>query len=131
MIRLLAVAGLAAVLSGCQTVSSRIRRNQAAFAASPPEVQEKIRHGVADIGFTSEQVYMALGKPDRVWSQKTAQAEQQVWVYGGESAVVGFGYGFAAGPMGVGVGAAGEPRANTMRITFENGRVVTVERRYR
>ena len=34
------------------------------------------------MGFTSEQAVMAIGKPDRVYTQKTAASNQEVWEYG-------------------------------------------------
>lgn len=127
---------LAAALSACQSPQSRIRKNQAAFDAFPPEVQTAIRQGRAEVGFTEQQVLMALGKPGRVYSQKTAASNQEVWEYGvggGPSVGLGFGMSSMGGGSGYGtsVGVASDavdPRAQT-RVILESGIVVSVERR--
>lgn len=127
---------LAAVLSACQTPQSRIKKNQAAFDAYPPEVQAAVREGRVEVGFTAEQAVMALGKPTRVYSQKTAAASQEVWEYGGGGgSSVGFGFGMSSmgGGSGYGTGIGvnsdvSDPRART-RLILENGKVATVERR--
>lgn len=127
---------LAAALSACQSPQSRIKKNQAAFDAFPPEVQTAIRQGRAEVGFTEQQVLMALGKPGRVYSQKTATSNQEVWEYGvggGPSVGLGFGMSSMGGGSGYGtsVGVASDavdPRAQT-RVILESGIVVSVERR--
>jgi hypothetical protein len=128
----------AAVLAACQTPHSRIKRNQAAFDAFPPQVQQAIREGRAEVGFTPEQVMMALGKPDRVYTQKAAASSQEVWEYGvGGGASVGFGLGMFSAGGGSGYGTSlgvnsdvRDPRAE-LRVTLENGRVAVVEHRVR
>ena len=127
---------LAATLSACQPPQSRIKKNQAAFDAFPPEVQQAIREGRAEVGFTSEQAVMAIGKPDRVYTQKTAASNQEVWEYGvGGGSSVGLGFGMSsmggASGYGTGIGLSSDvmdPRAR-MRVVMENGKVVGVERR--
>ena len=127
---------LAATLSACQPPQSRIKKNQAAFDAFPPEVQQAIREGRAEVGFTSEQAVMAIGKPDRVYTQKTAASNQEVWEYGvvgGSSVGLGFGMSSMGGASGYGTGIGlssdvMDPRAR-MRVVMENGKVVGVERR--
>lgn len=125
-----------AALAACQSPQSRIKKNQAAFDAFPPEVQQAIREGRAEVGFTSEQAVIALGKPDRVYTQKTAGSNQEVWEYGvGGGSNVGFGLGMSsmggASSLGTSIGVNSDvrdPRART-RVVVENGRVVSVERR--
>ncbi|MDP3544387.1 MAG: hypothetical protein Q8T11_18135 [Elusimicrobiota bacterium] len=127
---------LGAALAACSSPQSRIKKNQAAFDAYPPAVQGAIRQGTVEIGFTDEQVVMALGKPSRVYSQKTAGANQEVWEYGvggGPSVGLGFGMSSMGGGSGYGtsVGVASDsmdPRAKT-RVILQNGVVVSVERR--
>ncbi|MDD5305333.1 MAG: hypothetical protein PHS14_19725 [Elusimicrobia bacterium] len=127
---------LVAALAACQSPQSRIKKNQAAFDAFPPEVQQAIREGRAEVGFTAEQALMALGKPSRVYTQKTAASNQEVWEYGvggGPSVGLGFGMSSMGGASGYGtsVGVSsdvGDPRAR-MRVVVENGRVASVERR--
>lgn len=124
--------------AACSTVDSRIRRHQDAFDASSPEVQEKIRAGQVEVGFTQEQATMALGRPDRVSTRKTAIATQEVWAYGIDPVGprVGLGFGMAYGGPGFlgmgtaieGVSAGGEAR---LRVIFENGVAVSIESRKR
>lgn len=127
---------LAAALAACQSPQSRIRKGQAAFDAYPPEVQAAVREGRVETGFTAEQARMALGKPGRVYSRKTASSDQEVWEYGGGGGPsVGLGFGMSsmggAGGYGTGVGlstGAEETRPRT-RVILEGGAVVAVERR--
>ena len=127
----------ALLLAACATADSRIKKNQAAFDSYAPEVQEKIRKGVADVGFTEEQVCMALGRPDRVYSRKTETASQQVWAYTGASpGGVGLGFGMSSGGggigygLGVGTGSSGYGEIDDkVRVVFEGGKVVDVQTR--
>ena len=131
---------LAAALAACQSPQSRIKKNQGAFDAYPPEVQTAIREGRADVGFTMEQAKMALGKPDRVNSHKTADTTREVWAYGiGGGPRVGLGFGMSSMSYGngggsaygssVGVSSALPDSHARVRYVFENGKVVSVERR--
>lgn len=131
---------LAAALAACQSPQSRIKRNQAAFDVFPPEVQQAIREGRAEAGFTPEQVQMALGKPDRVYTQKTAELTREIWAYGIQGGPrVGVGLGMSSMHLRNGSGSAygssldvasDIPDGRTwLRYVFENGKVVSVERR--
>ena len=126
---------LAAAMAACQSPQSRIRKNQAVFDASPPEAQRAIREGRVEVGFTPEQVTMALGKPDRVYTQKTAASTQEVWAYGGGGgSSVGFGLGMSSmggGGFGSSIGVSSDvaDAKERVRVVFENGRVARVERR--
>jgi len=73
--------GCAFLLAGCATPESRIRRNPELFNSFPAEVQEKVRQGQVDVGFTREMVAMALGRPDRIYSRKAESAATEVWAY--------------------------------------------------
>ena len=139
--RLVSILGLAAALAACSTPQSRIKRRQAEFDSYPPEVQRAIRAGQADVGFTREQVALALGRPDRMDTLKTAAGVQDVWLYGIGSGGprVGLGFGLGAGPgavVGGGVGAVGDvglaPDASVvgdarLRVVFQGERAVSVE----
>lgn len=127
---------LGAALAACSSPQSRIKKNQTAFDGYPPVVQAAIREGAVEVGFTGEQVVMALGKPSRVYSQKTAGANQEVWEYGaGGRPSVGLGFGMSSMGGGSGFGTSVglgsdsmDPRAHT-RVVLQNGTVVSVERR--
>jgi len=123
------------LLAACSSPASRIRKNQAAYDAWPPEVQAAVKAGRADVGFTPEQVRVALGRADRVYTRKSQGLEQEVWAYegvGGRTSL-GFGYGMAGGGssygLGVGVGGPDYRDSDRVRVVFESGRVVSIERR--
>lgn len=126
------VAGLLA--AGCSTVQSRISNNRAAFASWPPDIQQKVSAGDVDVGFTVDQVRVALGEPDAVFSRTTPQGHFEVWSYRdrGPRFAFGFGMGSFHGGSGysTGVGVAGPARPDEkMRVTFDPfGRVSAVER---
>ncbi len=73
--------GAAGLLSGCASPEARIRKNAELFASFPPAVQETVRQGRADLGFSSEMVRMALGPPARVYKRRTAAGEKMIWAY--------------------------------------------------
>lgn len=131
-----AVAALALVLSGCSTTDSRIQDNQAAFNASAPDVQAKIREGKVDIGFTEQQVLMALGKPDRRYTRTTAEGTTDVWAYEDHKPSFSFGFGVAGGGGGTMVGSGvaigtGDRSGDKLRVIFNGGRVKALETRGR
>ncbi|NCD33606.1 MAG: hypothetical protein EOL87_09370 [Spartobacteria bacterium] len=71
----------ALVLTGCNTTDGRIKKNQVVFDSLDPDIQELIKQGQVDIGFTEEMVFMAWGQPDRVYIRKTAESSRTVWSY--------------------------------------------------
>lgn len=134
MVRLVGIIALIALLGACSTVESRIAAHKAAFDASPPDIQAKIREGKADVGFTREQAAMALGRPDHVYTRKTSGTEREVWVYGEAEGVAhfGFAYGMGMGSTFNTVGIAAEPTpvyGARLRVTLEGDKVVAVENR--
>ena len=55
------------LLAACAiTPTSRIERDPTAFAALPPEQQQKVREGQIGIGFEPNAVRLAYGEPDRI-----------------------------------------------------------------
>lgn len=123
------------LLAACAGPEARIRRSRAAYESWPPEVQSSVKAGKADVGFTPEQVRVALGKPDRVYTRKTQDSVQEVWAYRGAAGrtSVGFGFGMGGGGanygLGVGVGGRDDGADERGRVVFESGRVVSVESR--
>lgn len=90
----------AMLAAGCSTVDSRIANNRAAFNSWPPAVQDKVVQGQIDVGFTPDQVRVALGEPDRVFTRTTADGTSQVWSYRDRGPRFGFGVGVGAGSFG-------------------------------
>ena len=71
----------ALTLCGCATPRTRIERHPEMFAASPADAQDRIRRGEIDLGFTRDMVYLALGRPDRVYSRTTPEGSREIWAY--------------------------------------------------
>ena len=120
--------------AGCSSPNSRIDKNQSAFNTWPVGVQEKVRAGQVDVGFTTEMVLVALGEPDRRFTRTTAQGTSEVWGYfdHGPKFSIGVGVGSSRGSTGVGggvvVGNDGYVENEIMRVIFSGGRVVAIER---
>lgn len=72
-------------LSACMTTQqirdSRIASSQEIFNSFSTEIQQKIRAGQVDLGFSEEMVRLAWGMPDMVYTRTTAQGEATVWTY--------------------------------------------------
>ena len=123
------------IATGCSTTDSRIKDHQASFDATPPTVQAKIRAGQIDIGFTPEQVTMALGKPDRSYTRTTASGTSEIWAYEDHKPVFSIGIGVVGGGgstmvgSGVGVSSGNDRFDDKLRVVFEGDRVVAVETR--
>lgn len=72
----------ALLLAGCETdVSARIQEKPATYAALAPEQQQAIRTGALDIGYTSDMVYLSLGKPSKIETKKSKDGPVTVWTY--------------------------------------------------
>ena len=138
----LALLATAIVLAaGCSTVDSRIAKNRTAFNSWPPAVQDKVVQGKIDVGFTPDQVQVALGTPDRVWTRTTADGTSQVWSYRDRGPHFGFGVGVGMGSFGrhggsfgsIGVGTStGYLEDEKMGVVFDStGHVSSIETRQR
>jgi hypothetical protein len=134
-------AAFALFAAGCSTVDSRIAKHREAFNTWPAAVQDKIVVGKIDIGFTADQVRVALGEPDRVWTRTTADGTSQVWSYRDRGPRFGFGVGVGMGSFGhrggsfggVGIGTGtGYQDDEKMGVVFDSsGRVASIETRER
>lgn len=118
-------------LAACGSPASRIRSDQSSFDRYPAEVQEKIRAGQIAIGFTPEQVQMALGKPSRSSVRETGTGSSEVWSYSESKPGLSFGLGtFSGGSTSVGGGVSvgsGGSTDEKLRVVFEGGRVSAIE----
>jgi outer membrane protein assembly factor BamE (lipoprotein component of BamABCDE complex) len=132
---------LSLVVAGCSTVDSRIADNRAAFNTWPPAVQDKVVLGQIDVGFTTEQVRVALGEPDRVFTRTTADGTSQVWSYRDRGPRFGFGIGIGTGSFGHRGGTFGGVSMGTgggyhddekLGVVFDpSGKVASIETRQR
>lgn len=66
---------------GCQTVESRIKEKPEVFANADLATQEKITQGIIELGFTEDQVYLALGQPDQKRESRTENGRRVTWAY--------------------------------------------------
>lgn len=129
----IAIAGMAV---GCSTPQSRSRSNPELLEALPPEEREMVEAGQVDLGFSEEMVLVALGKPDRRYSQVSESGKRIIWAYQdkslGSRLSFGVGTGIGIGSGGVGGGATvgtGGRRSvpEAVRVTFVEGKVVAIE----
>lgn len=80
----LALLALGLGLGGCaSTPERRIQQNPEMFEALPAEVQDTVRAGEVEIGYTPEMVFLALGPPDRKVKRRTDKEEREIWIYQG------------------------------------------------
>ncbi len=129
-----ATSALALALAvGCSSVSSRIGKNRTDYESWPLAVREKVAAGQVDIGFTPEQVRVALGEPDRIATRTTAESESESWIYRNPGPRIGFGFGLGSfgGNTAVGVGVhTGEWALRpdeSKRVVFAGGVVSAIE----
>ncbi len=120
--------------ASCASVDSRVQKHQAAFNSWPADVQEKVRAGKVEVGFTKEMVRVALGEPDRLISRTTEHGVAEGWVYfdKGPKFSLGLGLGTARGHSAVGGGVTvGDDWRDEekLRVIFEGGRVSAIETR--
>jgi len=117
-------------LAGCATTpEDRIAAHRADFASWPAEVQSMVRAGQAGIGFTQEQVLVALGEPEIRTVAGVPPQLTEVWVYRRRAPRLSIGIGF--GSVGRSSAVGGDVAANGIklgqdmngRIIFMNGRV--------
>jgi hypothetical protein len=124
---------LSVFLTACSTVDSRVKDNQAAFDALPPETQQKIRAGKVEVGYTPQMVTMALGKPDRVYTRTTEKGTSEVWAYRDSKPAFSFGLGVGGGGggtrvgSGIGITTGGDRYDDKLRVVLSAGKVTTME----
>jgi hypothetical protein len=132
-LRLLPLVGVWLFVAACSTPASRIAKNEGAFSEWPPAIQEKIRAGQIDLGFTPEQVRMALGAPDRTYTRTDNDGTREVWAYPRKKSRVSFGIGMGTSRgntgygAGVNVGSGGYRDDDSTRVIFQGGRVSAIE----
>ena len=121
-------------LAACSsTPESRIADNSAAFARFSPDVQQKIRAGRVDVGFTAEMVKLALGEPARVFMRQSEAGDTEVWIYHDNGPQFSFGLGVGSGGRhsavgaGVGMSTGGYDPEEKMRVEFRGGLVTVID----
>jgi len=132
-ILLFATGLLVLFFSACSTPDKRISDRRAEFEKYPPDIQQKIRAGQVNVGFTQEMVLMALGEPARRFTRKTEAGDTEVWSYHDNSPQFSFGFGVGSSSRhsavggGVGVTTGGYDPDEKVRVEFRSGVVTAVD----
>lgn len=132
---LLALA-LAAGLTGCVSVEKRIQAHQAEFDRWPAEVQVAVKAGKIDLGFTKEQVTVAAGQPDQVFTRTSESGEEEIWAYYDKGPRFSIGVGVGTGSYSGARGAMlynnhriDDGSEDATRVIFREGKVTAIEER--
>ena len=80
-LQILALLGFALLASSCSTVDNRIKEKSAVFASLDPQAQAHLKQGLIDVGYTTDMVYIALGKPDEVREKTTDKGKNTTWIF--------------------------------------------------
>ena len=116
-------------LLACSSTGSRIREHQDAFDRYPETVQQKLRNGVIEVGYTPEMVFIALGEPDRKVDVVTGEVAAEIWTWWKSSPGIGLsvgGWNSLGSNVGLGTGmTVGERsrREETAVVEFRRDRV--------
>jgi len=128
------------VVAGCSTPAARIGRNRETFDAFPEGVQENVRLGRIEMGYSTDMVFIALGNPRRVYDRQSAARTTEIWAYTGFR--YGGGFHRPVDTAHVFRDAEGEVRyvygitwvtvddrveLETLRVEFEDDKVVAIE----
>ena len=75
---------LAITIAGCDHTSGiarRIQERSGVYARLTPDHQNKIEQGIIEVGFSTDMVYMALGRPQRTWEKTQPEGRVSIWTY--------------------------------------------------
>ncbi len=129
---------LSLVLAGCATA-----RIPTTATKLEPKIQAKVTKGIIEPGFTPEMVYLALGKPSEPAASLVDATNNGTWVYhdfqqnGRDFVRAGFRRRVVFDPGRKSDVIVTEPvdpdvlpslRANSLYVTFREGRVVEIQR---
>jgi len=69
------------LVSGCDSSgsSARIQEKSVVFNNLAPWQQQDIQNGIINVGYSTDMVYMALGKPSKIVT--SANGEETIWTY--------------------------------------------------
>lgn len=139
---LLTLAVLGILLASCSTFESRAKARAATYDSLSPAQRAKLKEGVIELGDTPDMVYIALGEPDEKTEKNSAAKHEQIWIYNSYhrdfegTAQTGFRRVVFFDPRAKRYLIYNEPvfsdlySINTeerIRITFENGKVTSLE----
>jgi len=72
------------MLAGCDAssgVAARIQEKSTVFAQLTPEQKKNIEDGAIEMGYTTDMVYMALGKPSKVREKAAPEGTVLMWTF--------------------------------------------------
>lgn len=81
LIMLAIVFALSACMTAQQIRDRRIASSLEIFNFFNPEIQQKIRAGQIELGFSEDMVRLAWGMPNRIYTRTTDKGEATVWTY--------------------------------------------------
>ena len=126
---------------GCQQATSRIDEHAAEFAALDAATQQAIKQGIVQTGYSTDMVYMALGRPAETQVNPSGET---VWLYHqypvtayNETIQAGFRRRVVYDPVKRSEDVVVEPIdtkafpnlvPHTLRFTFRDNRLVSIER---
>ncbi|HNC24436.1 MAG TPA: hypothetical protein PLU52_09530 [Opitutaceae bacterium] len=77
----LLAAGCTAIVDPSVAINARIQEKNDTYVRMTPVAQKTVQSGTIVKGFTSDMVYMALGKPATVQTKDTSLGKLQMWTY--------------------------------------------------
>ncbi len=77
----LLAAGCTAVVDPSVAINARIQEKNDTYVRMTQVAQKSVQSGTIVKGFTSDMVYMALGKPSAVQAKDTSLGKLQMWTY--------------------------------------------------
>jgi hypothetical protein len=131
--RLVSLLCLGVLLGACSTTpANRIDKNRSAFDQYPADVQEKIRAGTVEVGFTPEMVRFAMGEPKHKMTRRTDRGDADVWIYVDSKPAISLGIGIGSGGrhtsggVGIATTTGGRYDDEKARVEFSEGKVIAV-----
>jgi hypothetical protein len=125
---------LSLLLAGCaSTPTERVAQHKAAYSQWPADVQANVAAGRVAVGYTTEQVRVALGDPTRTFTRVTTEGTSEIWAYVDNPPRFSIGLGIGSWGRsssvggGVGVSTGGFRDGERMHVIFDNGRVSAIE----
>jgi hypothetical protein len=118
------------IFFGCSGISTRIHEHQPEFSSYPAAVQEKIKSGRIEPGFTETMVYLAKGKPDKKKMVLEDHNSIVIWIYqknysnGGASSSLSSPFGFPVVGPGPVRPVEQFSSYSSLIVRFKNGKVI-------
>ena len=128
-------------LTGCDTFGSRAQEKAAVYNSLAPQTQPRLEKGKISIGDTQDMGFIALASPDAKREITTADGAESVWIYKtdwedyADTGWIGWhryceprmGGAFAIYHERVPLAFSRTPVADVIRVTFKDGKVVSVD----